>query len=75
MTGAETLELLSWVSQQPRTYPEAIEAWRTNCPQHSIWEDALGAGLVEVVRNGGSSVVQLTPEGLARLARGGQASA
>ena len=39
----DTLELLSWISRQPRSYPEAIEVWRTNCPQHSVWEDALDA--------------------------------
>ncbi len=64
----ETLELLSWVSREPRSYPEAIEVWRTNCPQHSVWEDALGDGLVEVVRNGAASEVKLTPDGAATLA-------
>lgn len=64
---AETRELLSWVSQQPRTYPEAIEVWRTNCPQHSVWEDALGEQLIEVVRNGAESQVSLTSRGAAAL--------
>ena len=64
----ETLELLSWISREPRSYPEAIEVWRTNCPQHSVWEDALGDGLVEVVRNGATSAVKLTPEGAEALA-------
>ena len=63
----ETLELLSWISRQPRTYPEAIEVWRTNCPQHSVWEDALGERLIEVVRNGSESHVALTPRGTAAL--------
>jgi len=49
---APTLELLSWVSARPRTYRETIEAWRTSCPQLSVWDDAIGDGLVEVVRNG-----------------------
>jgi hypothetical protein len=30
--GPLTLELLNWVSVRPRTYAEAIEAWRTTCP-------------------------------------------
>ena len=30
----EALDLLSWVAREPRTYPDAIEVWRTNCPQH-----------------------------------------
>jgi hypothetical protein len=63
----ETLELLSWISRQPRTYPEAIEVWRTNCPRHSVWEDALGERLIEVVRNGSESQVALTPRGTAAL--------
>jgi hypothetical protein len=46
-----TLELLLWISRRPRTYPEAIEVWRTNCPRHSIWEDALGDGLIQVRRS------------------------
>ncbi len=64
---AETRELLAWVSQQPRTYPEAIEVWRTNCPQHSIWEDALAEQLIEVVRNGAESRVSVTSRGAAAL--------
>ena len=63
----ETLELLSWVAREPRTYPDAIEVWRTNCPQHSVWEDALGEQLIEVVRNGSESQVALTPRGTAAL--------
>ena len=62
-----TLELLSWISQQPRTYLEAIELWRTNCPQNSVWEDALAEQLIEVVRNGSESRIALTPRGAAAL--------
>ena len=40
----ETLELLSWVAREPRSYPEALEIWHTHCPRHSVWEDAV-AGL------------------------------
>ena len=63
----ETVELLSWVSRQPRSYPEAIEVWRTNCPQHSVWEDVLDAGLIEIVRNGAEATVSLTSLGQAAL--------
>ena len=45
---ASTLELLDWVSTQPRTYPETMEAWRSHCPRLLVWEDALLAGLVRV---------------------------
>ena len=60
MMTPEIHELLSWISRQPRSYPQAIEVWRTNCPQHSVWEDALAEELIEVVRNGDESRVALT---------------
>ncbi|HEY1496671.1 MAG TPA: hypothetical protein VGF49_19085 [Candidatus Solibacter sp.] len=44
-----TRELLLWVSARPRTYVETMEAWRSNCPRQSTWEDACIEGLVEVV--------------------------
>ena len=59
-----TLELLVWISERPRTYTEAIEAWRSDCPRHPAWDDALSDGLVQVV-NG--SEVALTARGLAEL--------
>ena len=46
--SALTLQLLSWVAEQPRTYGEAMEAWRTSCPRMPIWEDAVSEGLVQV---------------------------
>jgi hypothetical protein len=67
----ETLELLSWVSREPRSYPEAIEVWRTHCPRHSVWEDALGDGLIQVVRDRRESQVALTPAGEAALGTAG----
>ena len=63
----ETLELLSWIADEPRAYPDAIEVWRTNCPQHSVWEDALGEKLIEVVRNGSRTGVVVTARGQAAL--------
>jgi hypothetical protein len=66
-----TLELLDWVSSRPRTYTEAIEAWRSNCPRQSAWDDALTDGLIEVVRNGAGlngSSVSLTATGRDALA-------
>jgi hypothetical protein len=70
----ETVELLEWVRREPRPYAEAIDVWKTNCPRHSLWEDALGDGLIQVVRNGSASEVALTAAGEEALARG-QASA
>jgi len=63
------LEFLSWVSSRRRTYDEAMEAWRSTCPQQTPWEDALIEGLIQVVRTGTphQSEVTLTPRGRAIL--------
>ena len=67
--SAPTRELLAWVSARPRTYPETIEAWRTSCPRLTVWEDALDAGLVRVVREPrAASTVAVTARGRAALA-------
>ena len=66
---ALTLQFLAWINDSPRTYGEAMEAWRSTCPHLSIWEDAVCEGLVRL-ENGGamkSSRVVLTPAGRARL--------
>ena len=65
---AETRALLVWIDEELRSYPAAIDVWRTTCPQHSVWEDALGEGLIEIVRNGSDSRVVVTPRGRASLA-------
>lgn len=61
-----TLELLAWVRERERSYTETIDAWRSNCPRLSVWEDALADELVEVVRSPGAarSTVVLTTRGL-----------
>jgi hypothetical protein len=70
------LEFLTWVSNRPRTYPETMEAWRSSCPRHTVWEDALADGLVQV--DSGDALrqcaVTLTPRGRAFLDsnRGGE---
>jgi hypothetical protein len=43
-----TRDLLTWIAAAPRTYRETMEVWRTSCPRLSIWEDAVGDGLVRV---------------------------
>ena len=61
-------EFLTWVASRPRTYAEAMEAWRTCCPRLSVWEDALIGGLIQL--EGGTSpqaLVKLTPRGRAIL--------
>ena len=34
-------QLLEWIASAPRTYGDAMEIWRSSCPRHTIWEDAL----------------------------------
>ncbi|MGA2694348.1 MAG: hypothetical protein ABSF76_18430 [Opitutaceae bacterium] len=46
-TNALTVQLLEWISSQPRTYGEVLETWRTTCPRLSIWEDACIDGLID----------------------------
>ena len=65
-----TLELLTWISSRPRTYAEAMEAWRSNCPRQPVWDDALAEGLIVVVRGDGparGAEVTLTARGRALL--------
>jgi hypothetical protein len=66
-----TIEFLAWVSDRPRTYDEAMEAWRTSCPRHSVWEDALADDLIQVgcADGAGRPEVTLTPRGRAVLDR------
>jgi hypothetical protein len=68
------LQMLAWLARRPRTYGEAMDAWRTSCPRFSIWEDALADHLILVSRANGSvgegrPVVALTTEGRALLDR------
>jgi hypothetical protein len=63
------LEFLSWISSRNRTYAEAMNAWQTSCPRHTIWEDAIIDGLIQL--NGAETLhdpeVILTPRGKAYL--------
>ena len=61
---ANTIQLLAWIAERPRSYGETMEAWKTSCPQLAIWEDALADDLVYVERG----LVWLTFTGKARLA-------
>lgn len=68
------LQFLAWVAARPRSYGETMDAWRTSCPRLSVWEDALGDGLVRVEDGGaalqGGTKVVLTEAGAGRLAQG-----
>lgn len=61
------IEFLTWVAVRPRTYAEAMEAWRTSCPRLSVWEDAIGNDLVRIdvedAANQGGAGVRLTASG------------
>jgi len=65
--NASMLEFLVWVSDRPRAYADVMEAWRTSCPRHSVWEDAVIEGLVRP-DNGPDRTISLTPLGQAMLA-------
>jgi len=72
VVGPLTRDFLTWVACRPRTYAEAMEAWRSSCPRFTIWEDAISDGLIQVARSsgvkmGGASVT-LTTHGCAVLA-------
>ncbi len=59
------LEFLHWVAARPRTYAEAMEAWRSTCPKQTVWEDALADDLIQVASGSTvqESAVTLTPRG------------
>ena len=42
------LDFVEWVAAKPRSYEEVMNAWRTSCPQLSIWEDSVDARLVQI---------------------------
>jgi hypothetical protein len=74
VADASTSELLTWVSSCQRTHAEAMDAWRTHCPRLTVWEDAVLAGLVRVVRGPDGQRVVLTAAGEAALASGNRAT-
>lgn len=65
-----TLQFLAWVASRHRTYAEAMEAWQSTCPRHTVWEDALIDGLIQVASKGPlqQPEVTLTPRGRTVLA-------
>ncbi len=65
------LQFLSWISDRRRTYTEAMNAWQSTCPRHTIWEDAMIDGYIEIKRHETvqDPEVTLTANGLALLNR------
>jgi hypothetical protein len=62
---ALTRDFLEWIEKEPRPYREVMEAWRTHCPRHMIWEDAVDDGLVAFA----GGLVALSDKGRAELHR------
>lgn len=60
------VQFLNWIADRPRSYAQAMEAWRSTCPRLSVWEDAIIDGLVRVGKDGDRSVT-LTERGHAVL--------
>jgi hypothetical protein len=46
VTEALTLQFLAWIGERPRSYAEAMDAWRSTCPRLSIWDDAVRGGRI-----------------------------
>jgi hypothetical protein len=67
MPGTLTLQFLAWVAERPRSYAETMEAWRSTCPPMSVWEDAIGDGLVVLDCGNGSG---MSLSGVALAAQG-----
>jgi len=44
------LEFLAWISSRRRTYAETMNAWQTTCPRHTVWEDAMIDGYIQLNR-------------------------
>lgn len=65
---ALTAQFLDWIGES-RSYDEVLEAWRTSCPRLTIWEDAIGDGLVERAkeRDPGGNRIVVTSSGRAFL--------
>jgi hypothetical protein len=63
------LEFLAWISSRRRTYGDVMEAWQTTCPRHTVWEDAMIDGYVQLNRRDTlrDPEVTLTPRGIALL--------
>jgi len=64
-TQSLTLQLLEWIGNQPRSYAQVLEAWRTTCPRLSIWEDACADGLIQW--EAGRQLVSVSSKGLRLL--------
>jgi hypothetical protein len=58
-------DFVAWLDAGERSYAEALEAWRTNCPRLTVWEEARERGLVATRRTASRDLV-LEPTALGR---------
>jgi hypothetical protein len=59
------LDFLDWMAATPRSYCQAMDAWRTSCPKLTVWEDACDRGFIirrDLVA-GQEPAIELTPMG------------
>ena len=56
-------DLLLWLGEEGRPYPEVMDAWRTSCPRLPVWEEANERGLVVRSGNPGLPTVRVTQAG------------
>jgi hypothetical protein len=67
------MDLVAFVSGQPRPYDQVIDAWRTSCPRLTVWEDAIDRGLITCRRGEDKTLtVQATSDGLRLLRENGR---
>jgi hypothetical protein len=58
------LDMVAWIAESPRPYPEVLDAWQTSCPRLSVWEDAVGRGYVtQKMVSGAGAMVSVSPSG------------
>ena len=70
---ALVLDMVEWISQEPRPYDEVMAAWRTSCPRLTIWEDAVDSGFVVRKSDGvHRTFVKVTEKGLSLLREDGR---
>ena len=69
-------DLVEWVANEPRSYADVMDAWRTSCPRLTVWEDAVDRGLVQREATAAHGViVKVTPVGRDYLAENGRVPA
>jgi hypothetical protein len=57
------LDLLEWMSPNPRAYAEVLEAWRTSCPRLPVWEEANDRGFIARSRAPGRGLITVSEAG------------